>query len=400
MELPGRGRYPRSGCNLQPPLGDTPARQIIAETPQLLDREMGRSYGDASLGGTLLGTLRLDRLRAFDEQSGVPRCDANVGLAEIVDVFLPHGWLLAVTPETPEKRFVSGGSAIASDVHGNNHDLGGCFSEFVDSLTLGCGDGQVRHSSPSGHPELFVATCGGIGRFAWPALLDASLLLLASYNLHAFGKATKPYSDGALEPSTTASLVSLGLLLDQNQGMLLQNLLFRLGILYLPGMFRQHPVPPLFWELTFYALVVPNAMHPNWHGGLSFSGRFGGAVALALFLPSLVALKPFQSVLGGNKLILLLTLNALQVMFFFKFAHFGVSLYNRPAESWLSKYSALYRPLHNWVPAPYNVGSTGHFAPNYQFTSPLLFVSAYGARCSAESECLKRTAWGSPSELG
>lgn len=56
---------------------------------------MGRSYGDASLGGTLLGTLRLDRLRAFNEKSDAPRWDADVNLAEIVDVFLPHGWLLA-----------------------------------------------------------------------------------------------------------------------------------------------------------------------------------------------------------------------------------------------------------------------------------------------------------------
>lgn len=172
MELSGWGRYPRSDCNLQLPLGGIPARQMIAETPQLLARGMGRSYGDAALGGTLLGTRQLDRLRAFDEQTGVLRCDAGVTLAEIVDVFLPRGWFLAVTPGT---RFVSVGGAIASDVHGKNHHLDGCFSEFVDSLTLACGDGQVRHCSRSEHPELFLATCGGMGLTG--VILEATLRL-------------------------------------------------------------------------------------------------------------------------------------------------------------------------------------------------------------------------------
>ncbi|WP_371232166.1 hypothetical protein ACAW63_05285 [Pseudomonas sp. QE6] len=228
-------------------------------------------------------------------------------------------------------------------------------------------------------------------RLAWPVLLGGSLLLLASYNFHAFGKISGPYSDGALELSTTTGMVLLGLLLDQNQGMLLQNPLLWLGILYLPGMLRKYPVPTLFWGLTFCSLVVPNAMHPNWYGGLSFSGRFGWSAALVLFLPTMAALKPLQGVLGRNKLILLLlTLITLQLTFFFKYAYFGVSLYNRPAANWLSEYSALYRPLQNWVPALYNIDWAGRFAPNYLFTALLLFVLAYGAWLFARQQVPNR----------
>lgn len=154
MELSGWGHYSRSDCNLLSPLGKTPALQMIAETPLLLARGMGRSYGDAAPGGTLLGTRKPDRLRAFDEQSGGLRCDAGAPLAEIVDVFLPRGWF---------PRLVSVPGAIASDAHGKNHHLDGSFSAFVDSLTLACDDGQVRHCSHSEPPELVLATCGGMG---------------------------------------------------------------------------------------------------------------------------------------------------------------------------------------------------------------------------------------------
>lgn len=172
MQLTGWGRYPRVDCELHLPTSPTPACELISGTPSVLARGMGRSYGDAALGDVLLGTRQLDRLRAFDEQDGTLRCDAGVTLAEIVEVFLPRGWFLAVTPGT---RFISVGGAIASDVHGKNHHLDGCFSEFVESFSLACGDGQVRHCSRTEHPELFMATCGGMGLTG--VILDATLRL-------------------------------------------------------------------------------------------------------------------------------------------------------------------------------------------------------------------------------
>lgn len=172
MQLSGWGRYPRIEGELHFPTSLTPARELVETTPSLLARGMGRSYGDAALGTVLLGTRQLDRLRSFDEQAGTLRCDAGVTLAEIIDVLLPRGWFLPVTPGT---RFVSVGGAIASDVHGKNHHLDGCFSEFVESFNLLCGDGQVRQCSRTEYAELFFATCGGMGLTG--IILEATLRL-------------------------------------------------------------------------------------------------------------------------------------------------------------------------------------------------------------------------------
>src|SRR5437868_8785192 len=76
----------------------------------------GRSYGDSCLneGGIVLDTRYLKRFIAFDETQGVLRCEAGVSLAEVLDVIVPSGWFLPVSPGT---KFVSVGGAIANDIH-------------------------------------------------------------------------------------------------------------------------------------------------------------------------------------------------------------------------------------------------------------------------------------------
>ena len=69
-------------------------------------------------GGTLWTTRGLDRFIAFDTETGVLECEAGVLLKEIIEVALPHGWFLPVTPGT---QFATLGGAIANDVHGKNH---------------------------------------------------------------------------------------------------------------------------------------------------------------------------------------------------------------------------------------------------------------------------------------
>ncbi len=81
-------------------------------------------------------------------------------MAELLGVFVPRGWFLPITPGT---KFVSIGGAIASDVHGKNHHLHGCFSECVDSIQLLLADGSQMQCSRSERPELFHASCGGMG---------------------------------------------------------------------------------------------------------------------------------------------------------------------------------------------------------------------------------------------
>lgn len=122
----------------------------------------GRSYGDVcSLSsGTLLDTRAMRRVLSFDAERGVIRCQAGTLLSEILELAVPRGWFLPVTPGT---RFVTVGGAIANDVHGKNHHRAGTFGRHVLRLDLMRSDGVRIACSPDENAEWFRATIGGLG---------------------------------------------------------------------------------------------------------------------------------------------------------------------------------------------------------------------------------------------
>ncbi|MEU6704290.1 FAD-binding oxidoreductase [Streptomyces wuyuanensis] len=123
-------------------------------------RGLGRAYGDAAqnAGGAVLDMTGLDRVRTIDAEGGVVVCDAGVSLHRLMEVLLPLGWFVPVTPGT---RYVTVGGAIGADIHGKNHHVSGSFSRHVLSLELLTADGEVRTVVPG--TELFDATAGGMG---------------------------------------------------------------------------------------------------------------------------------------------------------------------------------------------------------------------------------------------
>ncbi|WP_448318588.1 FAD-binding protein, partial [Streptomyces sp. CO7] len=125
-----------------------------------IPRGLGRAYGDAAqnAGGAVLDMTALDRIHAVDVAAGVVLCDAGVSLHRLMQVLLPLGWFVPVTPGT---RYVTVGGAIGADIHGKNHHVSGSFSRHVLSMELLTADGVVRTVAP-GDP-LFAATCGGMG---------------------------------------------------------------------------------------------------------------------------------------------------------------------------------------------------------------------------------------------
>lgn len=135
--------------------------QDFADRP-LLPFGNGRSYGDSCLnqGGTLLDARGLDRLIAFDPDTGLLRCEAGVLLSEILAFAVPRGWFLPVTPGT---QYVTVGGAIANDVHGKNHHRAGTFGCHVRQFELLHSDGTRRCCSPDQHADWFGATIGGLG---------------------------------------------------------------------------------------------------------------------------------------------------------------------------------------------------------------------------------------------
>lgn len=161
MSLGAWGRLPASPAAREIRLADRGAPLPVTEGP-LLAHGNGRSYGDVCLnsGGTLLHTRGLDRFIAFDEETGVLNCEAGVLLAEILEVFVPRGWFLPVTPGT---RFVTVGGAIANDVHSKNHHADGTFGCHVRRFELLRSDGSRLNCSPTENADWFAATIAGLG---------------------------------------------------------------------------------------------------------------------------------------------------------------------------------------------------------------------------------------------
>jgi len=118
----------------------------------------GRSYGDSAINDEILYTKNYNNFLDFDEENGILNIQAGVLLSEILESFVPRGWFLKVTPGT---KLITVGGAIASDVHGKNHHVEGCFSDCVQEFKIMLADGEVQTVKPES--ELFLATCGGMG---------------------------------------------------------------------------------------------------------------------------------------------------------------------------------------------------------------------------------------------
>jgi FAD/FMN-containing dehydrogenase len=132
----------------------------------------GRSYGDSALSTHAIYMKPDHFFIDFDRKTGILHCQSGVLLADILEYFVPRGWFLKVTPGT---KLITVGGAIASDVHGKNHHIEGCFSESVQVFSLMMGDGNILACSKTENRELFLATCGGMGLTG--IILDAKIQL-------------------------------------------------------------------------------------------------------------------------------------------------------------------------------------------------------------------------------
>jgi FAD/FMN-containing dehydrogenase len=118
----------------------------------------GRSYGDSALAPNIIYCKSYNYFLGFDEINGILHLQAGVELNDIIKIFVPQGWFLKVTPGT---KYITVGGAIASDIHGKNHHIEGCFSECVKELSLMLPTGKIQTCVKG--DELFKATCGGMG---------------------------------------------------------------------------------------------------------------------------------------------------------------------------------------------------------------------------------------------
>lgn len=146
---------------------------------------LGRSYGDSGLNadGAVVLAAGLDRIIAFDPPTRRLRAEAGVSIAALLDLLVPRGFFLPVTPGT---RHVTLGGAVANDVHGKNHHGAGTFGRWVRALGLLRSDRRELALTPEDDADgLFAATIGGLGLTGLITWVEIELLPIGSAAIEA-----------------------------------------------------------------------------------------------------------------------------------------------------------------------------------------------------------------------
>ncbi len=154
------GNFPVVEKNIKSEDSLSKIQDFVKNNNQIIARGNGRCYGDASLSDNILSTKRLNKFISFDRINGILECESGVLISEILEVIIPQGYFLYVTPGT---KFISVGGAIASNVHGKNHHSEGCFSEYLLEFDLLDEKNEILKCSKQENPEKFWATVGGMG---------------------------------------------------------------------------------------------------------------------------------------------------------------------------------------------------------------------------------------------
>ncbi|MAM28030.1 MAG: FAD-linked oxidase [Flavobacteriaceae bacterium] len=159
-KLSNWGNFPSIQAREFSVFGNEQIKKLLQNPHQILARGNGRCYGDAALNEHVISTLQLKHFLAFDESEGTITCESGVLFSDILNLVVPKGFFLPVTPGT---KFITVGGAIAADIHGKNHHKEGCFSEFVTTFKIMIDSGEILTCSRSENPGIFWDTIGGMG---------------------------------------------------------------------------------------------------------------------------------------------------------------------------------------------------------------------------------------------
>ena len=155
------GEYPVVKTNFHVTSDLKEIEKIIKKSTSIIARGNGRSYGDNSLNSdNILSTLRLNKFLSFDREKGVFECESGVILSDILDVIVPDGYFLPVTPGT---KLITVGGAIGANVHGKNNHSEGCFGDYLVNFNIITQDGEIKKCSREENSDLFWNTIGGMG---------------------------------------------------------------------------------------------------------------------------------------------------------------------------------------------------------------------------------------------
>ena len=145
--LEGWGMSCRSSAWVYRPRDAAEAAAAVADARRrgltIAHRGAGQSYGDAALNadGAVIDCSALDRILAFDRETGTVRAEAGVTIGQLWQHVLSAGFWPPVVPGT---MAVTLGGAAAMNIHGKNAFRVGPFGEHVEAVTLLGPDGSAR----------------------------------------------------------------------------------------------------------------------------------------------------------------------------------------------------------------------------------------------------------------
>ena len=160
MQASSWGNYPIINNSVRSYKNHKELRKLINENTTSITFGNGRSYGDSALNKNIITTKKSDNFISFDKEIGILHCQAGVTLSKILDLIIPQGWFLSVTPGT---KLITVGGAIAADVHGKNHHISGSFSDNIIDFKLMLPNGKIITCSKNQNYDFWLASCGGMG---------------------------------------------------------------------------------------------------------------------------------------------------------------------------------------------------------------------------------------------
>lgn len=144
----------------------------------MIFRGNGRSYGDSSIQkNKTIFSSKFNKIINFDKKKGKIKVQSGILLKNLLEKTIPDGWFVPVSPGT---KYVSIGGMVASNVHGKNQHIDGCFINFIKSIILILPNGKKKYLSKKKNRNLFYATCGGMGLTGFILEVEFDLLKINS----------------------------------------------------------------------------------------------------------------------------------------------------------------------------------------------------------------------------
>jgi hypothetical protein len=213
--------------------------------------------------------------------------------------------------------------------------------------------------------------------WAYVLPLTISLSLFVAYNEYTYQTIFGFSGPHPLEISRTSVMVVLGLLLDQNQGVLMQNPTLLAAFFAIPVLLSKDWRSASILVLLVLSVWIPNAMHPNWYGGFSFSGRFQWTMAAVLIPPALSGLAYLHRRSSHAFAAMCGALGMVQIYYFSIYALSTTELYNRAPTPTL-QYS-IFAPFAPFLlPRLDNIATAPHLWANYIFATILIVTMIFG----------------------